>query len=138
MNGVSKAIDRNDGVLLLDGGTITGMQQLGVNLHKVGELWQLQFMHHDPKPIQNTHEKYYDSGADIAITATYNARTKYTKFLNKGVELAMNAKNNVLKKDKTRDLLIAGACGPYGSAARQSLEYDGSYGAEVSQKFLEE
>lgn len=50
----------------------------------------------------------------------------------------MNAKKNVLKKDKNRDLLIAGACGPYGSAARQSLEYDGSYGKEVSQKFLEE
>lgn len=39
MNGVSKALDRNDGTLLLDGGTITGMQELGVNLHKVGELW---------------------------------------------------------------------------------------------------
>lgn len=51
MKGVSEALAKNDGLLLLDGGTITGMQELGVNLHKVNELWQLQFMHNDPEPI---------------------------------------------------------------------------------------
>lgn len=61
----------------------------------------------------------------MVMTATYNARVKYSRYLNKGIELAANARNNLKKGGLKRDLLIAAAQGAYGSAAIQSLEYDG-------------
>lgn len=39
MKGVSKALEKNDGLLILDGGTITGMQELGADLYGVTCLW---------------------------------------------------------------------------------------------------
>lgn len=95
-------------------------------------------MDKEPGLIEKTHEKYYESGADIVMSATYNARVKYSRYLNKGVVLAANARNNLKKDGLKRDLLIAAAQGPYGSAAIESLEYDGSYGKEISQDFLEQ
>ena len=89
-------------------------------------------MTNEPKLIERTHEKYFKTGADIVMTATYNARVKYSRYLNKGVQLAANARKQALKSEVKRDLLIAAACGAYGSAAIDSLEYDGSYGKEVS------
>ena len=138
MKGVSDALKKNDGLLVLDGGTITGMQELGADLYGVTCLWQLQFMTNDPKLIEKTHLKYFESGADIGMSATYNARVKYSRFLNKGVQLVANARKTAKKNGVKRDLLIAASCGAFGSAAIDSLEYDGRYGQEVSQKFLED
>lgn len=95
-------------------------------------------MSSDPKLIERTHLKYFESGADIGMTATYNARVKYSRFLNKGVQLLANARKTAKKNGIKRDLLVAAACGAYGSAAIDSLEYDGNYGKEVTQKFLED
>lgn len=39
MKGVSQALKKNDGLLILDGGTITGMQELGADLYGVTCLW---------------------------------------------------------------------------------------------------
>lgn len=89
-------------------------------------------MTNDPKLIERTHEKYFESGADIGMTATYNARVKYSRFLNKGVQLVSNARKTAKKNGDKRDLIIAAACGAFGSAAIDSLEYDGGYGKEVS------
>ena len=97
MKGVSKALKKNDGMLILDGGTITGMQELGADLYGVTCLWQLQFMTNDPKLIERTHLKYFESGADIGMTATYNARVKYSRFLKKGVQLVANARKAAKK-----------------------------------------
>ena len=55
MKGVSDTLKKNDGLLILDAGTITGMQELGADLYGVTCLWQLQFMTNDPKLIQKTH-----------------------------------------------------------------------------------
>lgn len=66
------------------------------------------------------------------MTATYNARVKYSRFLNKGVKLVADARKTAKKNGIKRDLLIAASCGAFGSAAIDSLEYDGGYGKEVS------
>ena len=51
-------------------------------------------MDSQPDLIEKTHEKYYESGADIVMSATYNARVKYSRYLNKGVQLVANARVN--------------------------------------------
>lgn len=137
MKGVSAAVEKNNGVLILDGGTITGMKELTKDLYKEYRLWQLYFLKNNPGLIQKCHEKYYESGANIIMTATYNARVKTSFFLNKAVDLAVEAKKKAMKKEPLKDHLIAAAQGCYGSAATASLEYDGSYGSEMSVKYLE-
>ena len=138
MTGVQAAVDRNNGVLVLDGGTITGMKELTKDLYKEYRLWQLYFLKNNPGLIQKCHETYYDSGANIIMTATYNARVKTSFFLDKAVELAVEAKKKAMKKEPKKDHLIAAAQGCYGSAATASLEYDGGYGSEMSVKYLEQ
>ena len=39
MKGVNEAVKKNGGLLILDGGMITGMQQLGANLYGAYNLW---------------------------------------------------------------------------------------------------
>lgn len=117
MKGVSETVKKNDGVLVLDGGMITGMEELGANLYGAYNLWYPQFIDNEPGLIEKTHQKYYSSGADIVMSATYNSRVKYSRYLNKGIELAANARNNLKKDGVKRDLLIAAAQGPYGSGA---------------------
>jgi len=40
MRGVNEAIRKNDGLLILDGGTITAMELLGMNWSSLnGEIW---------------------------------------------------------------------------------------------------
>lgn len=139
MKGISEIVKKNDGLLLLDGGMITGMEELGANLYGAYKLWYPQYMDNEPDLITETHENYYKSGADIVMTATYNGRVKYSRYLNKGIELAVKARDNAAKHPTChgRDLLVAAAQGPYGSSAINSLEYDGSYGKEISEEFLE-
>jgi S-methylmethionine-dependent homocysteine/selenocysteine methylase len=72
MKGVSEAVKKNGGVLILDGGMITGMEDLGANLYGAYNLWYPQFMDDEPDLIEKTHQKYYSSGADIVMSATYN------------------------------------------------------------------
>ena len=39
MKGISEIVKKNDGLLLLDGGMITGMEELGANLYGAYKLW---------------------------------------------------------------------------------------------------
>ena len=66
-------------------------------------------MDKEPDLITKTHENYYKSGADICLSATYNGRVKYSRYLKKGIELAVNARDNAAKDKscKGRDLLVA-------------------------------
>ena len=52
MKGVSEAVKKNGGVLILDGGMITGMEDLGANLYGAYNLWYPQFMDDEPDLIE--------------------------------------------------------------------------------------
>lgn len=137
MRGVNEAIRKNDGLLILDGGTITAMELLGMNWSSLnGEIWQTHFLKNDPGLIQRVHKEFYRSGADIGITATYNSMIRNPACLQRGVDLAVKARREVQIENPDRDLLIAASCGPYGSGEQKGLEYDGSYGKKLSADFL--
>jgi len=54
------------------------------------------------------------------------------------VELANDARDQVMKKDSTREMLVAASIGPYGACLAGGEEYHGDYGKELGEDFLME
>jgi homocysteine S-methyltransferase len=59
-------------VLLLDGGLATELERRG---HTISDdpLWSARLLHSDPQAILEAHKSFLESGADILITASYQA-----------------------------------------------------------------
>lgn len=49
------------------------MESLGADLKK--ELWEAHFIRKNPGLITKCHREYYEAGADIVITASYQANS---------------------------------------------------------------
>lgn len=138
MRGVAQSVRDCNGVMILDGGSITAVKLLGADIYH--KLWQAYFIKKDPELIKRVHREFFQNGAQIAISCTYNAsveglmaemqltRKEARELLAKGIELAEDTKisdNN----------LVAASCGPFGSFANEGLEYSGIYkeGTKVGQ-----
>ncbi|MCP5096228.1 MAG: homocysteine S-methyltransferase, partial [Chloroflexi bacterium] len=57
--------------LVLDGGLATHLETLGCDLSD--ELWSARLLLDNPDIIRQAHLDYYWAGADVAITASYQA-----------------------------------------------------------------
>jgi len=100
------------------------------------------------------HKQYFEAGADIATTATYQAtmegymqkenagitRTEADDLIRKGVALAIEARDQfwadeVKKKGgrKRQRPLVAASVGCYGAAQADGSEYRGQYGLTVEE-----
>ncbi|MDH2424536.1 homocysteine S-methyltransferase [Sphaerisporangium sp. TRM90804] len=121
--------DRID-VLLLDGGLATHLEQLGHDLSD--ELWSARLLMENPEAILRAHLDYFDAGADVAITASYQA--SFPAFVRRGrveheaqalmqlsVELAKEA------RDESGGGMVAASVGPYGAYLADGSEYTGAY-----------
>ena len=68
---------------MLDGGLGTHMQNIGLDIENK-ELWQSHWIRKSPRICQLIHTLYYESGADIVTTASFNANLnelmKFYKF----------------------------------------------------------
>lgn len=148
MKGVQELLKKQGGVAVLDGGLGTAMQSKGADLDR--ELWSAHFIKEDPQIIQTVHREYYEAGADIVITASYQAsvdlfmkvfklgaESEAEELIAKSVEIAARAKAEVGGASK-RDLLVAASVGPYGACLCGGEEYHGRYGEELGEKFLED
>jgi S-methylmethionine-dependent homocysteine/selenocysteine methylase len=120
------------GPLVLDGGLATELERLGHDLG--GSLWSARLLRDHPEDIEAVHRAYYAAGADVAITATYQAsfegfaragagREETARLLRLGVELARRARDAVRP-----DGLVAASVGPYGVVLADGSEYTGDYG----------
>lgn len=118
--------------VVIDGAMSTALEALGCDLND--PLWSAKVLYEAPEKIRTVHENYFKAGADVAITASYQASEK--GFAEKGisaieayrliklsVELAKEARGD-LDKDK---LLVAGSVGPYGAYLADGSEYRGDY-----------
>src|SRR5262245_26537808 len=63
-------LDR-EGVLILDGGLATELEKRGADLDD--PLWSARLLIEDPDLIRQVHHDYYAAGADVAVTASYQA-----------------------------------------------------------------
>ena len=61
----------DQGVVVLDGALATELERRGADLSD--ELWSARLLIEDPASIRRLHLDYYLAGADIAISASYQA-----------------------------------------------------------------
>ena len=66
---------------VLDGGVATELSRQGMDLSD--ELWSARVLLDAPEAIERVHEAYFLAGADVAITASYQA--SYEGFARRGM-----------------------------------------------------
>jgi len=116
--------------LVLDGGLATELERRGTELP--GELWSARVLLEEPDLIRDVHEAYRAAGADVAITASYQA--SYEGFARRGIDAAGTDRLLALSVRLARDAgadLVAASVGPYGASLADGSEYVGRYGRSV-------
>lgn len=144
-NPIEQLLDQFD-TLILDGALATELEKLDCDLED--PLWSARVLLDEPEKIRKVHYAYFEAGADIAITASYQASIDGFKkrgiseadaraLMKKTVELAQQAREDYWqeKMESFRPYpLIAGSVGPYGAYLADGSEYIGNYG--ISDSFL--
>ncbi|MEV4951719.1 homocysteine S-methyltransferase [Paenarthrobacter nitroguajacolicus] len=123
--------------LVLDGALATELEAHGCDLEDA--LWSAKVLLEQPHLIKQVHRDYFDAGASLAITASYQATPQ--GFARRGlsvdeslelvalsVRLADEARQEALAEGSARGpLLVAGSVGPYGAYLADGSEYRGDY-----------
>lgn len=121
-------------VILLDGAMSTGLETRGIDLND--PLWTAKALLESPEKISQVHQSYFDEGANIAITNSYQATTAgFAKLGFSKAEGQTFIKQTVLLAQEARQASqtaqakwIAGSVGPYGAFLADGSEYRGNYG----------
>ncbi|MEV6792162.1 homocysteine S-methyltransferase [Streptomyces sp. NPDC051320] len=121
--------------VLLDGGLSNQLSAQGCDLSDA--LWSARLLADDPRQIEAAHRAYLRAGAQVLITASYQAT--FEGFERRGitggqaaaliassVDLARAAGGSV-----EREVWIAASVGPYGAMLADGSEYRGRYGLSV-------
>jgi homocysteine S-methyltransferase len=129
--------ERFGGALILDGGLATELERRGADLRD--RLWSARILLEDPDLIRDVHADYFAAGADVAISASYQAsfegfaerglsRERAALSMRRSVELAREAADAA-----GGDRIVAASVGPYGAVLADGSEYVGRYGLSVQQ-----
>ncbi|KAH6772790.1 homocysteine methyltransferase 2 [Perilla frutescens var. hirtella] len=147
------------GVAVIDGGFATELERHGADLND--PLWSAKCLLTSPDLIRRVHLDYLEAGADIILTASYQATIQgfqnkgYSleeseNMLRKSVEIAHEARElyytrcrEASNKDtpddkilKQRPILVAASVGSYGAYLADGSEYSGDYGDSMDLEFL--
>ncbi len=125
-----------DAALIGDGGLATELEARGNDLSD--PLWSARLLVDAPQEITAVHRAFFEAGAMIATTASYQAsfegfatrgmsRDDTVRLLRRSVELARAASAGV------SDRVVAASVGPYGAVLADGSEYRGRYGMSVAQ-----
>ncbi len=123
--------------LIADGALATELEARGCSLDD--PLWSAKVLLEHPELIRDVHRDYFDAGANVATTASYQATP--LGFAQRGfsvdaaldlvrlsVRLAEDARREHLDRHpQAGPLLIAGSVGPYGAYLADGSEYRGDY-----------
>ena len=135
-----ETILNNQKIAIIDGAMATELEGRGCDLND--DLWSARVLLEQPELIRAVHLDYFNSGADIAITASYQAtvegfakrgltREQSLDLIKKSVQLAQEARDEFWDKEENRAgrvrPLIAGSVGPYGAYLADGSEYRGDY-----------
>ena len=108
-------------IVVLDGGLATELERRGNDLSTA--LWSARLVEDDAGEIVAAHRAFADVGAQVAITASYQAPPDATALLRRSVALAREAQPG----------WVAASVGPYGAVRADGSEYRGDYGLSVPQ-----
>lgn len=128
------------GPLVLDGGLSNALEARGHDLSSA--LWTARLLLDDPAEIAAVHRAYYEAGADVATTASYQASVpglvaaglspaRAAEVLAAAVRIATEVRDEVAQGTGRR-LLVAASVGPYGAHLADGSEYRGRYGVPAS------
>jgi homocysteine S-methyltransferase len=138
---LTRALER-DGLLILDGALATELERHGADLS--GGLWSARLLVERPELISRVHRDYFEAGADVAITASYQASVdgfvragvpagEAADLMRLSVSLAVRARDDFWATRSERDRqhrtypLVATSVGPYGAVLADGSEYRGHY-----------
>jgi len=111
--------DTSETPILLDGGLATELERRGADLRD--PLWSARLLIEDPEAIKAVHRAYFEAGADIAISASYQA--SFRGFAGRGI--GPEAAGELMRKSvalaiAARDAFLDSA--PVELEAREELE----------------
>ena len=133
-------------VVFLDGALATELERKGADLND--PLWSAKVLLEAPELIRQVHHEYFQAGADIATTASYQAtfegfakrefsEQKAAELMRLSVQLACEAREEFWSEpashaDRLRPL-VAASIGPFGAFLADGSEYRGDYGLSIRQ-----
>ncbi|RZB43976.1 Homocysteine S-methyltransferase 3 isoform B [Glycine soja] len=153
-------LDKCGGCAVIDGGFATELERHGADLND--ELWSAKCLISSPHLVRRVHLDYLDAGANIILTASYQAtiqgfeakgfsREEGETMLRRSVEIAREAREiyyDRCTKDSSdfmrderyrkRPILIAASVGSYGAYLADGSEYVGDYGDAVTVQTLKD
>jgi homocysteine S-methyltransferase len=134
------------GRVILDGAMATELERRGYDLDD--PLWSARLLIEAPDAIRDVHSDYFAAGADVAITATYQAtfegfaargiaHDEAVDVMRLAVRLAIEARDAFWADPAHRGhrsrSLVAASIGPYGAFLADGSEYRGNYGLSVDE-----
>ena len=140
MNPIQPFLD-HQGVLILDGGLATQLEARGCDLSD--DLWSARLLMDDPALIRQVHLDYFWAGADVGVSASYQATLEGFQrrgatvleaihLLRLSVRLVAEARERFWREPAARRgrlrPLVAASVGPYGAYLADGSEYSGAYG----------
>ncbi len=145
MNPIESILDHYP-ALVIDGALATELEQRGYDLKD--DLWSAKILLEQPEAIKQLHYDYFKSGADCAITASYQAtmegfmkrglnEQEALALIQKSVKLAVEARDEFWADEANRigraKPFVAASVGPYGAYLADGSEYRGNYGLTEKQ-----
>lgn len=133
-------------VVVLDGALGTELAARGCDI--ADPLWSAKILADAPDVIRAVHADYFAAGADVAITASYQAtfegfaargltHEQAADLMRRSVQLAAEARDDFWRDPANRAgrprPLVAASVGPYGAYLADGSEYRGDYGLSVDQ-----
>jgi homocysteine S-methyltransferase len=135
------------GCAVLDGGLATELERRGADLGD--PLWSARQLVEGPELIREVHQAYFAAGADVAVSASYQASLAgfaargigfqdAVRLMALSVDLAREARerfwNDPAQRAEGRAWpLVAASIGPYGASLADGSEYRGNYGISRQQ-----
>ena len=131
---------KNNKLVIIDGAMATQLEARGCDIND--ELWSAKMLAERPELIEDVHYTYFEVGADIGISASYQAtvpgfmkkgfsREESENLVKKSMTPLINARNKYQQKHPERKNLVASAAiGPYGAYLADGSEYRGDYKVE--------
>ncbi|MGW7019649.1 homocysteine S-methyltransferase [Streptomyces decoyicus] len=130
------------GPVVLDGGLSNQLEAAGHDLSDA--LWSARLLAEEPEAVVRAHLAYYEAGAQVAITSSYQAtfegfarrgigEEQAAALLGRSVELAREAAGRASAGGVAGPLYVAASAGPYGAMLADGSEYRGRYGLSVDE-----
>ena len=127
--------------IVTDGGLGTLLESMGADVR--GPAWSAAALHDDPDAIRAAHLAFFEAGADLAVSASYQISFDGPAAAGATpdeTQLAIIASTRLAREAATiaedrdgRARLVAASVGPYGASLADGSEYTGDYGLTIAE-----